>query len=106
MTDKVIVLVTCETREQAEQIAEAVVSDKLAACVNVVGGVRSCYVWEGKLTWSDEILCLMKSTRGRFVQLQQRVKAMHSYSVPEIVSVEIEDAYQPYADWIDQGVGG
>jgi periplasmic divalent cation tolerance protein len=106
MTDKVIVLVTCETREQAERIAEAVVSDKLAACVNVVPGVRSCYVWEGKLTWSDEILCLMKSTRGRFVQLQERVKAMHSYSVPEIVAVEIEDAYQPYLDWIDQNVGG
>jgi periplasmic divalent cation tolerance protein len=106
MTDKVIVLVTCETREQAEQIAEAVVSDKLAACVNVVAGVRSCYVWEGKLTWSDEILCLMKSTRGRFSQLQQRVKALHSYSVPEIIAVEIEDAYQPYADWIDASVGG
>jgi len=106
MTDKVIVLVSCETREQAEQIAEAVVSDKLAACVNVVAGVRSCYVWEGKLTWSDEILCLMKSTRGRFSQLQQRVKALHSYSVPEIIAVEIEDAYQPYADWIDASVGG
>ena len=106
MTDKVIVLVTCETREQAERIAEVVVSDKLAACVNVVGGVRSCYVWEGKLTLSDEILCLMKSTRGRFAQLQQRVKAMHSYSVPEIIAVEIEDAYQPYLDWIDQSVGG
>ena len=106
MTDKVIVLVTCETREQAERIAEAVVSEKLAACVNVVAGVRSCYVWEGKLTWSDEILCLMKSTRGRFMQLQERVKAMHSYSVPEIVAVEIEDAYQPYLDWIDARVGG
>ena len=106
MTDKVIVLVTCETREQAERIAEAVVNDKLAACVQLIPGVRSCYVWEGKLTWSDEFLCLMKSTRGRFVQLQQRVKAMHSYSVPEIVSVEIEDAYQPYADWIDESVGG
>jgi periplasmic divalent cation tolerance protein len=106
MTDKVIVFVTCETREQAEKIAESVVKEKLAACVNVVPGVRSCYVWEGKLTWSEEVLCLMKSTRGRFDQLQDRVKSLHSYSVPEIAAVTFEDMFNKYADWIDEGVGG
>jgi len=106
MTDKIIVFVTCESKEQAEMIAQAVVSDKLAACVNVLPGVRSCYVWEGKLTWSDEVLMLVKSTRGRFDQLQDRIKAMHSYSVPEIVSVTIEDAFDKYIEWIDENVGG
>ena len=106
MTDKVIVFVTCESREEAERIAQALVSDKLAACVNIVPGVRSCYMWEGKLTWSDEVLCLIKTTRGRFDQLQNRVKALHSYSVPEIVSVTIEDAFRKYLEWIDQSVGG
>jgi len=106
MTDKIIVFVTCESKEQAETIAQAVVTDKLAACVNVLPGVRSCYVWEGKLTWSDEVLMLVKSTRGRFDQLQDRIKAMHSYSVPEIVSVTIEDAFDKYIEWIDLNVGG
>jgi len=106
MTDKIIVFVTCESKEQAETIAQAVVSDKLAACVNVLPGVRSCYVWEGELTWSDEVLMLVKSTRGRFDQLQDRIKAMHSYSVPEIVSVTIEDAFDKYIEWIDTNVGG
>ncbi len=105
MTDKIIVFVTCETREQAEKIAVAVVTEKLAACVNTLPGVRSCYVWEGKLTWSDEVLLLIKTTRGRFGQLKDRVKAMHSYDVPEIVAVGIDDANAPYADWIDRAVG-
>jgi periplasmic divalent cation tolerance protein len=93
MTDKIIVFVTSESREQAENIAQALITDKLAACVNVLPGIRSCYVWERKLTWSDEVLLLIKTTRGRFDQLQDKVKAMHSYSVPEIVGVTIDDAF-------------
>ena len=106
MTDKTVVFVTCESRDQAEKIAETVVRDKLAACVNVLPGIRSCYVWEGKLTWSDEVLLLIKTTRGRFDQLQDRIKAMHSYSVPEIVGVPIEDAFDKYIAWIDESIGG
>lgn len=105
MTDKIIVFVTCESKEQAESIAQAVVTEKLAACVNVLPGIRSCYVWERKLTWSDELLLLIKTTRRRFDQLQDRIKAMHSYSVPEIVGVTIDDAFQKYIDWIDASVG-
>jgi periplasmic divalent cation tolerance protein len=104
MTDKIIVFATCESKEQAETIAQAVVSDKLAACVNVLPGIRSCYVWERKLTWSDEVLLLIKTTRGRFDQLQDRIKALHSYSVPEIVAVNIDDAFDKYIAWIDESV--
>ena len=104
MTDKIIVFVTCESKEQAEEIAQAVVTDRLAACVNVLPGVRSCYVWEGQLTWSDEVLLLIKTTRARFDPLQHRVKALHSYSVPEIVATPIEEGSQPYMDWIDASV--
>ena len=106
MTDKIIVFVTCESREQAEKIAQSVVTGKLAACVNVLPGVRSCYIWDRKLTWSDEVLLLIKSTRGRFGQLQDRIKELHSYEVPEIISVTIEDAFDKYIDWIDSSVGG
>ena len=106
MTDKIIVFVTCESKEQAEKIAQSVVERKLAACVNVLPGVRSCYVWERKLTWSDEMLLLIKTTRGRFDQLQDRIKELHSYEVPEIVSVTIEDAFEKYADWIDSYCSG
>jgi periplasmic divalent cation tolerance protein len=106
VTDKIIVFVTCESREQAENIAQSVVTDKLAACVNVLPGIRSCYVWEKKLTWSDEVLLLIKTTRGRFDQLQDRIKELHSYSLPEIVGVTIDDAFDKYIEWIDSSVGG
>ena|SRR5215510_12566385 len=106
MTDKIIVFVTCESKEQAETIAQAVVSDKLAACVNVLPGIRSCYVWEGKLTWSDELLLLIKTTRGRFEQLKSRIRELHSFAVPEIVGVTIDEAFDKYLDWIDECVGG
>ena len=106
MTDKIIVFSTCESKEQAETIAQTVVTENLAACVNVLPGIRSCYVWERKLTWSDEVLLLIKTTRGRFDQLQDRIKALHSYSVPEIVAVDIDDAFDKYIDWIDEAVGG
>jgi periplasmic divalent cation tolerance protein len=105
MTDKIIVFVTCESKEQAENIAQIVVTEKLAACVNVMPGIRSCYVWERKLTWSDEVLLLIKTTRGRFDQLRDRVKALHSYSVPEIAGVGIDDAFDKYLEWIDMSVG-
>ena len=104
MTDKIIVFVTCESVEQAGAIAETVVTERLAACVNVLPGIRSCYFWDGKLTWSTEVLLLLKTTRGRFKDLQQRVKSLHSYEVPEIVAVSIEDGFEKYIGWIEQSV--
>ena len=105
MTDKIIVFVICESKEQAETIAQTVVTGRLAACVNVLPGIRSCYIWEQKLTWSDEVLLLIKTSRSRFGQLQDRIKALHSYSVPEIVGVTIDDAFEKYIDWIESSVG-
>jgi periplasmic divalent cation tolerance protein len=104
MTDKIIVFVTCESGEQAETIAQTVVTEKLAACVNMLPAIRSCYIWNGGLTWSAEVLLLMKTTRERFKQLQDRVKSLHSYDVPEIVSVNIEEGFDKYINWIERCV--
>ena len=106
MTDRVVVLVSCENADEAKKIAEIVVGEKLAACVNLVSGVRSCYVWEGKMTWSDEVLMIIKTTKGRYDQLETRIKGIHTYQVPEIVSLEIEDGLEKYLEWIDRSVGG
>ena len=105
MTDKVIVLVTCESAAQAGEIAETVIGERLAACVNVMPGIRSCYIWEGKQTWSEEVLLLIKTTRGAFAALRERILALHSYATPEIVCVPIVDGLSRYLDWIDQSVG-
>ena len=104
MTDKIIVFVTCETKEQAEKLAQTVVTEKLAACVNVLPGIRSCYVWEEKLTWSDEALLLIKTTQQRFSQLRDRIKALHSYELPEIAGVAIQDGSKEFLEWIDSSI--
>jgi periplasmic divalent cation tolerance protein len=106
MTDKIIVFVTCESEEQAESIAETVIREKLAACVNILPKMWSCYVWKDELTWSEEFQLLIKTTQGRFGQLKERITRMHTYEVPEIVCVAMEDAAQNYLDWIDTSVGG
>src|SRR6185436_15752763 len=87
MTDKLMVFVSCAGKEQAEKIAAAVVTERLAACVNVIPGMWSCYVWEEKLTWSDEVLLIAKTTSDVFPKLEQRVHELHSYEIPEIVAV-------------------
>lgn len=104
MNERIIVFVTCETREQAEKIAYELVAGSLAACVNVLPGIRSCYVWEGKLTWSDEVLLVIKSTRARFKPLEEKVRELHSSTVPEVVAVPIVEGFEKYLDWIDAAV--
>jgi|SRR6185295_13046886 len=104
MKEKLIVFVTCENLGQAETIARAVVGEKLAACVNVLPGVRSCYVWEGKLTWSEEVMLLVKTTQGQYEGLQAMVRALHNYEVPEIVAVKIEIGFEKYLQWIEDSV--
>ena len=106
MTDKVVVFVSCENSDQARKIAETLVHEKLAACVNITAPVQSCYMWEGKLTWSDEVLAIIKTTRGRFSQLESRIQSIHSYEVPEIVSIEIDAGSEKYLSWVDRSVGG
>jgi periplasmic divalent cation tolerance protein len=105
MSDILIVFVTCEGKDQAEGIAGGVVSEGLAACVNVLPGVRSCYVWEGKQTWSEEVLLVIKTTRAGFERLEKRVRELHSYEVPEIVGVDVEMGFGTYLEWVRSGVG-
>jgi len=104
MSEILIVFVTCDGKDQAESIAEKVVGERLAACVNVVAGVRSCYVWEGKLTWSEEVLLVMKTTRAGFERLEKRVRELHSYEVPEVVGVAADLGFDRYSEWVRQSV--
>ena len=104
MTEMLMVFVTCETKAQAEEIANKVVGEQLAACVNVVPGVRSCYVWEGKLTWSEELLLVMKTTKDAFERLKARVGELHSYEVPEVVAVPVDAVAEKYGAWVKGNV--
>jgi len=104
MTDKLIVFVTCGSSEVAEKIAKSVVSERLAACVNVMPGMKSCYEWEGKLEWAEELLLVMKTTRDRYQELETRVRELHSYELPEILALPVETGLEKYLEWVERSV--
>ena len=100
MTDALVVLVTTPDAEKAAGIARILVEERLAACGNVVPGLRSVYRWEGKVHDEGEALLLLKTTRARFEALRARVVALHPYQVPEVLALAVEAGDAPYLGWI------
>jgi periplasmic divalent cation tolerance protein len=103
--DALVVLVTVPNAETADKIAEALVGERLAACVNVVGGVRSIYRWKGVVERDQELLCVCKTTRAAFERLRARVVELHPYELPEVIALPIELGHAPYLEWIRASVG-
>ena len=79
---------------------DAVVGERLAACVNRIPGIASTYRWKGEIHDEGEVLLLIKSTRERFAALRDRILALHPYELPEIIAVDIASGHAPYLDWI------
>jgi periplasmic divalent cation tolerance protein len=102
MTDFIVVYVTAGSADEAERIADALVEERLAACVNCVSGVRSIYHWEGKIERADEELLIIKSRRALFDRLKRRVAELHSYSVPEIIALPLVEGSESYLKWLDE----
>lgn len=100
MTNAIEVHVTAPDRERAESIARVLVDEGLAACVNIVGGVRSIYRWEGQVEEQDEVLCLVKTRPDLLNALSARVSALHPYDVPEILAFEVADGSAEYLEWL------
>lgn len=95
-----ITFVACKDRKQAASIARALVAEKLAACVNLVPGVASVYRWKGRVEEAREVLLLIKSRRALSRRLVARVRALHSYEVPEVVTVPIASGNPAYLRWV------
>ena len=100
MSDLIVVLVTCGSEEEALKIAKALIEEHLAACVNVISPIRSIYRWEGKIWDEREWLLIIKTQSHRFGELEKKVKSLHSYSVPEIVSLPIVEGSSSYLNWL------
>jgi periplasmic divalent cation tolerance protein len=105
VTDAIEVHVTMPDTERATSLARALVDEGLAACVNVVPGVRSIYRWQGKIEESDEVLCLIKTRAAIFERVCRRVVELHPYEVPEILSFAVDDGSPAYLDWIRDAIG-
>ena len=105
MTDKIVVLSTCDSAEKATELAKALVEQRLAACVNIVPGARSIYHWQGKIEDASEWLLIIKSRRDKFSDLKATITKMHSYEVPEMIAVQVVDGSESYLDWLDRELG-
>ncbi len=99
-----VVFVTAPSKEHATQIAETLLDQRLAACVNVVDGVHSHYVWQGKIAHDHEVLLIIKTRGDVFAQLTAAIKAQHPYQVPEIIGLPIVMGDEDYLAWLDESL--
>ena len=101
MTDYIVVYVTAPEKEAAT-LAKTLVNERLAACINLVPGIRSFYWWQGEIEDDPEVLCIIKTQGRLFETLRDRVRELHSYEVEEIIALPIIAGNQPYLDWIKE----
>jgi periplasmic divalent cation tolerance protein len=102
MTDKIVVLSTCASVEEAERLAQALVEKRLAACVNVVKGVRSVYRWNDAIENEEEVLLLIKTGRALLDDLRTEIERIHSYEVPEVIALSVVDGSERYLSWMNR----
>lgn len=100
----IVILITAKDKPEAEKIAKMLIKNKLAACVNILAGVKSLFRWQGKIDQAKEALLIVKSRKEKFNKIAKLVKSMHSYDLPEIIAVPIVSGFKPYLDWINESI--
>tara|TARA_B100001250_G_scaffold409786_1_gene434835 strand:- start:323 stop:649 length:327 start_codon:yes stop_codon:yes gene_type:complete len=101
-TKSILVLCTSPDPASAKSIAEKLVNEKLAACVNVIPGVQSIFRWQGTIDHANENILVIKTKDNLYSELEERIKELHPYELPEIISVSIEKGLLKYLDWINE----
>ena len=104
MEEYIQVLTTTATKEEAQKIADALIENRLAGCVQVAGPVVSTFWWKGKIERAEEWLCVIKSKRNLYHALEGSIKAQHTYETPEIIAIPIVAGSQEYLQWLDQAL--
>jgi periplasmic divalent cation tolerance protein len=102
MTDKIVVLSTCDSEDEAAQVARALVEKRLAACVNIIAGARSIYRWKDSIEDSPEWLLVIKSRRGLFDSIRAEIARLHTYEVPEVIALQVVQGSEAYLAWLDR----
>ena len=102
MTDKIVILSTCESEERAAQIARRLVDQRLAACVNIHPKVRSIYRWKDAIEDASEWMLVIKSRRDLVPSIRTEIEKIHSYEVPEMIALAVVDGSESYLEWLDR----
>ena len=100
-----IIFNTCPDEDSAQMVANRLVMENLAACVNIVPGLTSIYKWDGEIQQGTELLLMIKTRDDLLNQAMERIAELHPYELPEIISVPIDNGLQAYLDWIDNSTG-
>ena len=106
MAEEIIILITVSSPDEGEKIARALVAEHLVACVNAIPGVRSFFFWEGKVQDAAEVLLVCKSRKALMEKVIERVKSLHSYTVPEIIALPIVSGSPAYLAWVNDSTTG
>jgi periplasmic divalent cation tolerance protein len=101
VSEAIVVLTNCPDGNVADRIAQALVEQGLAACVNRFAPVASTYRWQGAVERATETPLLIKTTRARYAEVEQAIRALHPYELPEIIALAIDAGFPPYLRWID-----
>ncbi|MFH1228516.1 MAG: divalent-cation tolerance protein CutA [Planctomycetota bacterium] len=99
-----VVFVTVPNMKAARGIAKSLVQSKLAACVNIIPVIESLYRWKGKLCEDKELLLIIKTKKAVFGKLADKIRSIHPYEVPEIISLPITAGDKPYLRWLKQSI--
>ncbi len=98
--EPLVVLVTASSADEAARLARALVDERLAACVNIIPGLRSIYRWQGQVEDAAEVLLIIKTGHHLLAALTDRVRVLHSYTVPEVIALPISGGAAPYLEWL------
>ncbi len=102
MNSFIQVITTTKTKEEAKAIARHLVEEKLAACVQILGGIESTYLWKGKIETSKEFMCFIKTREDLYPQVEAAINEIHSYETPEIIALPITHGSANYLAWLDK----
>ena len=100
--DYCLILTNVSSREEGEEIASALVEDRLVACVNISSPVTSLYHWQGEINKDEELMLFMKTKKNLYKKVEERIKRLHSYELPEVIAVPIESGSKEYFSWITE----
>ncbi|WP_457755979.1 divalent-cation tolerance protein CutA [Thermodesulfatator indicus] len=102
----IIFYVTCGSEAEAQKIAKSLLEERLIACANLYPAIKSLYWWEGKIQEDHEVVLIMKTRKDLAPKVTTRVKELHSYECPCILTFSVKEGYEPFIDWIKKETGG
>ena len=103
--NEIIVFITASGEDEAAKIAHSIVEARLAGCVNIIRNIRSIYSWKGKVEDEAEVLMVVKTKKALFEPLADKVRELHSYTVPEIIAIPISEGSRDYLQWLNEAIG-